>query len=106
MRALLLAGIAVILTACANESRPEPSEDESHLARTYLALVLHHERFGTTTDPDSIQLYRVQADSILASFGFTRDEFKEAFEELTERPERLEPLLRSISGDLPRRTGT
>lgn len=67
--------------------------------KTYAALLLHSDRFGKTQNPDSVALYRLQTDSLLSANGYSRESFTAAFEDLVSNPERLEPLLRSISVD-------
>lgn len=96
---ILLVALLVLAGSCTNQDSFEPTDAEQHLMKTYAALLLHSDRFGKTQNPDSIALYRVQTDSLLEANGYTRDSFTEAFEDLVSDPERLEPLLRSISAD-------
>ena len=98
-QAILLLSLLVLAGSCTNRDSFEPTDAEQHLMKTYAALLLQSDQFGKTQNPDSVALYRVQTDSLLRANGYTRESFSDAFEDLVSNPERLEPLLRSISAD-------
>ncbi|MEX1138567.1 MAG: hypothetical protein WEB33_10585 [Bacteroidota bacterium] len=102
---ILLASLAFLIGSCTNQESFEPTEEEQHLMKAYAALLFHGDRFGKTQNPDSLTLYRDQTDSLLSAYGYTRDSFTSAFEDLVSNPERLEPLLRSISADFAGQSG-
>ncbi len=102
-RSFLLVSLLLLTGSCTDRESFAPTDAEQHLMKTYAALLLHGDRFGKTQDPDSVALYHVQTDSLLSANGYTRESFTEAFEALVSNPERLEPLLRSISVDFAER---
>jgi len=85
--------------SCTNQGSFEPTEGEQRLMKAYASLLMHNDRFGKTENTDSLALYRIQTDSLLNLYGFTRETFQSEFEDLISTPERFEPLLRSISTD-------
>jgi len=101
-RSLMLASL-LFLAGCTTPGPYEPSEREEQLLKAYASLIVHQEQFGITADPDSVALYQLQTDSILASYGLDREEFRTEFEDLINSPERFEPLFQKIYSDLQQR---
>ena len=84
------------LSSCENGKEKKPTADERKLVQTYAALALLNESFPPTTNPDSTKLYRQQVDSILATHGFTREEFQTDFESLIKSPERFQVIIEEM----------
>ena len=103
---IVLAALLILVGSCTNQESFEPTESEELLMKAYATLLVHRDRFGKTENADSLALYRIQTDSILDTYGHTRETFSSAFEDLISNPERLEPLLRSISADFSKYSGT
>jgi len=97
---LPLAALLFLAGSCTNQGSFEPTEREQRLMKAYASLLMHSDRFGKTRNADSLVLYRIQTDSLLDTYGFTRETFQSEFENLIRTPERIEPLLRSISTDI------
>jgi hypothetical protein len=101
-----LAALLFFIGSCTNQGSFEPTESEQRLMKAYGSLLVHSDRFGKTTNADSVALYRAQTDSLLAAHGFTRETFQSEFEALISTPERFEPLLRSIPANITKQSGT
>jgi hypothetical protein len=83
MKRLLAVGF--FLLSC---SEPEPTltPDQERLAEAYAAILITFERQKAQGNPVTEEAYRLRADSVLARFGFTADEFRSQLQELATKP--------------------
>jgi len=86
--------------SCGESKEYAPSEDDRRILRAYASLALLYDAFPPTSTKDSLQIYQRKADSVLAQFGFSSDEFRREFENLINTPERFQPLFLELSAEI------
>jgi hypothetical protein len=100
LRVFLLSSAAVAGLSCGEHNDYALTEDDKRVVRAYASLALLHDAFPSTGYQDSVTIYHRKADSILAHYGLTRDEFRREFENLINTPERLQPLFEELSAEI------
>ena len=100
MRRSLFLLLFISLSACEEKSAYTPTEHEQRIMGAYASVALLYDSFPPTTLRDSVALYTRKADSLLAQYGFTREDFRSEFEALLDSPQRLQPMLQELSSQV------
>lgn len=96
---LLMLSLAVLI-AC--QEVPEAREQTLRAAEAHSALLLLHEQYRNPTSKMTVETYQSRVDSILTHFGFTRELFRAALQNLSRDPAQLRHFSRKLTEPLNR----
>ena len=94
---LLIVAAVFLFVSCAQQEEYPLLESEERVAFAYAELTLLSESARLGMLGDTSRAYAAQADSILQSYGMTREEFERQFQLLADDPERSSLLFESAS---------
>lgn len=86
-----------MLSACSETEDPVATIDEGRVADAYADLTMLSESVRLGMPRDTTRPYQAQVDSVLESYGMTREEFEEDFHRLADDPTRSRLLFELAS---------